>query len=381
MIQEIYYDSMENTMTRIEELAVKLGRIRALMQAAKLDGVYLKRQDDFAWLTCGGQNYLGWGEMGNCGLLVTADTTYAVTNIIEKQRMIDEERLEELGFKIWAGIWYENDFERKTIESLVPSMNLGVDFHSPLGKNIEGDIKRLRLSLTEGEIERLRRVGYMASLAMEEACASLRPGDREMDAIKRIAGALFDQGMEFTSLMCAADDRILNYRHAIPTMNQMRERVQIGGNMRKWGLTVCMSRYVNFVPVTEAIRKQYRLNQEIDCTLMVNTIPGRTYQEPLDAAKTIYVKNGLAEEFKKHHQGGPIGYANRDYRVDYDLKGTIMENQAFCWNPSITGTKSEDTILVRTEGFEFITRPILFPKVEIEVGGKRFIRPDIWEKF
>lgn len=367
-------------MTRMEELEIKLARVRSLMAAQKLDGIYLKRQDNFAWLTCGGQNYLGWGEMGNCGLLVTQDQIHAITNMIEYPRMIDEERLGDMGFRVHADVWVETGFENKTMLSLVPSGRIGTDYHAPFGNNIEAEIKKLRLSLTESEQERLRQVGQMASLALEEAAATLRPGDREIDAIKRIAGHLFDNGMEFTSLMCAADERILNYRHAIPTEKRMKKRVQIGGNMRKWGITVCLTRYVNFVPVTARLRRQYKLNQAIDLTLMTNTIPGLPYQKPLEAARELYERNGIAEEFLKHHQGGPIGYANRDYRVDYGLRDVIQENQAFCWNPSITGTKSEDTILVHKDGFEFITKPYVFPKVDISLGGKAYTRADILEK-
>lgn len=368
-------------MTKKQELSIKLDRIRTLMLRLGIDGVYLKRQDDFSWLSCGGQNYLGWGEMGTCGLLVTQAETHSITNIIEKQRMIDEEKLEEMGFTLHAGIWYENGFERKTLLQLVPSGKIALDFSSDLGPNIEGEIKKLRLSLTESEVGRLKEVGYLASLALEESAASLRPGVSEIQAVKRITMALYDHGMEFTSLMCAADERLYRYRHAIATDNVIKERVQIGGNMRKWGLTVCMTRYVNFVPVTEKLLRQYRLNQEIDCTLMVNSVPGRAYTDPLKASQALYEKHGISDEFLLHHQGGPIGYANRDYRVDFDLPGTIVENQAFCWNPSITGTKSEDTILVRKDSFEFITRPILFPKNEVTVGGKTFIRPDILQKY
>lgn len=368
-------------MTKKEELAIKLNRIRSLMLTLGLDGVYLKRQDDFAWLTCGGQNYLGWGDMGLCGLLVTQAETHAITSVIEEPRMIEEEHLADYGFSVHAGLWYENDFESKTLKALVPSGKLGTDFPSGLGTNVDGEIKKLRLSLTAGEVERLRQVGYQASLAMEEAVASLRPGMTEIEAVKRIAMALYDQGMEFTSLMCAADDRIYKYRHAIATTNRMKERVQIGGNMRKWGLTVCLSRYINFVPVTEEIRRQYRINQEIDCTMMANTVPGRPYSEPLAMAKALYEKYGYAKEFDRHHLGGPIGYANRDYRVDLHLPGTISENQAFCWNPSIAGTKSEDTIIAHKDGFEFVTRPILFPTNEVTVGGKTYTRADIFEKY
>ena len=80
-------------MTGAEERSIKLGRLRGMMEARGLDGVFLKRQDNFAWLTGGGINYVGLGEMGNCGLLVTQKGTYAVTNNIEAPRMRDEEKL------------------------------------------------------------------------------------------------------------------------------------------------------------------------------------------------------------------------------------------------------------------------------------------------
>lgn len=367
-------------MTKLEELAIKLKRVRTLMEEKKLDAIWLKRQDDFAWLSCGGQNYIGWGELGNCGLLVTQSDVFAITNNIEYPRMRDEEHLEDLGFKLVYDTYLNNKFEGDTIRNLVPNGKIGTDYANGYGQDISGDIKVLRLSLTESEQDRLRKVGQMASLALEEACATMRVGETEIECVKRIADRLYDCGMEFTSLMAAADDRLYNYRHAIPTGNTIKERLQVGGNMRKWGLTVCMTRYVNFVPVTAELRKQYRLNQEIDLTLMTNTVPGRKYLDPFEKARALYEKNGIGKEFTLHHVGGPIGYANRDYRVDYSVGGTIQDNQAFCWNPSITGTKSEDTILVHKDGFEFITRPYIFPTVDIEFEGKTYKRADILEK-
>ena len=78
-------------MNPAEERSVKLNRLYAIMDDKNLDAIYLKRQDNFAWLTGGGINYVGLGEMGNCGLLVTRDgKTYAITNNIEAPRMRDE---------------------------------------------------------------------------------------------------------------------------------------------------------------------------------------------------------------------------------------------------------------------------------------------------
>jgi Xaa-Pro dipeptidase len=81
-----------------------------------------------------------------------------------------------------------------------------------------------------------------------------------------------------------------------------------------------------------------------------------------------------------HHQGGATGYTGRDYRVNFNTLDIVQENQAFCWNPSIAGTKSEDTILATSKGPVLLSKPIEFPVVEMEIEGHRFQRPGIPEK-
>jgi Xaa-Pro aminopeptidase len=366
-------------MTLKEELEIKLKRLRTLMQDRKFSAIYIKRQDNFAWLSCGGRNYVGIGDMGNCGLLVTADSHCAITNNIEAPRLAGEERLEELGFVIHAGTWYDNDFEAETIKKLAGAAP-GFDFASPLGVSAAEEIKELRFSLTESELDRYRETGFLASLSLEETAASIRPGENEFEILGRLSESLATRGVVFYSGMCAADERISRYRHPIATGKRVKERVQLGGNFGRFGLIVCLTRYVNFTPVSAELRSRMRLNQEIDLVFMKNSIPGKSYQHPFLAGKEAYAERGFEIEFDKHHQGGPIGYTPRDYRIDFSHKGTIRENQGFCWNPSITGIKSEDTIIAKGEGFEFITKPIIFPRVEIDFDGKTYTRADILEK-
>jgi len=363
-----------------EELKIKLSRVRELLNDKKIDAIYLKRQDNFAWLTCGGINYVGLGEMGNCGLLVTAEKLYAITNTIEAARMRDEERLEELGFIIHEGVWYDNSFESKKLTELVPSKHIGFDHNSPLGANMAEDIKQLRFSLTDAEIERYRIGGRLISLAIEETAATIRPGDTELQTVSRLYGIVRKYDIDIVSAMCAADERISSYRHPVPTFKTIRERVQLGGNFRYKGLIACCTRYVNFIPVTEQLYNQYKANVEIDCILIQNSVPGRSYASVLKAAQEAYKARGYEKEFNLHHQGGPIGYQARDYRVDFSHTGLIKENQAFCWNPSITGTKSEDTVIVSSQGVEFITYPIIYPSFNVEVNGKSYRRAAILEK-
>jgi Xaa-Pro aminopeptidase len=151
-------------------------------------------------------------------------------------------------------------------------------------------------------------------------------------------------------------------------------------NARKWGLIVSLTRFVYFGKLPEELREKYEANVFIDCTLMAHTHPGIPAREVLQKGIEAYLEKGYPEEWKLHHQGGSIGYTGRDYRVNFKTPDIVQENQAFTWNPSITGTKSEDTILAISKGPEMLTRPILYPTLSMEVGRTAFIRPSVFEK-
>lgn len=364
-------------MNQKEERIVKLNRLYAIMDEKGLNAIYLKRQDNFAWLTCGGINYVGLGEMGNCGLLVTRKgENYAITNNIEAPRMRDEERLEEMGFSICAGIWHDVGFEVKIIREIAGD-KVGYDYGA--NKNIANEVKLSRFSLTEAEIERYREGGYLTARAVEETISSVRPGDTEHETVGHLVGIIRSHGMDVVSAMCAADERISNYRHPVPGDKKITKRVQLGGNFRYKGLIICCTRLLNFELITPKLRTQYLANVEIDCTLMAASRPGVKFSDVLEIGRQAYAARGYADEFNKHHQGGPIGYAGRDYRVDFNTPGVIAENQAFCWNPSITGTKSEDTIIAAKDGVLPVSRPVIAPTITLNIEGQTFIRPDIWQ--
>ena len=357
------------------EFSIKLSRIRNLLAQKGLDAAFIKRQDNFAWLTCGGRNYVGMGETGNCGLLVTTDALYAITNNIEAPRMIAEEKLETLGFEMKFGVWHDGGFQARTIAELVPSGKVGYDYG-----DLANDIKLLRFDLTSAEIERYVKIGEDASLALEQAGTELKVGDSEYEIAGLIMQKMESAGLEMLSCMVAADERISSFRHPLPTSKRVKEKVQIGGNFRRNGLVICLTRYVYFVQPSKTILAQYQANQIIDCTYMASSKPGCSFFSALEAGKKAYIEQGYGLEFEKHHQGGPIGYAGRDYRVDFSTPGVIADHQAFCWNPSITGTKSEDTVICTKDGVIPVTRPVLFPKVELEVDGIKFVRPGILVK-
>ena len=362
------------------EFNTKLGRVRKMLETEHLYGCYIKRQDNFAWLTCGGINYVAPGDYGNCGLLITEDKLYAVTNNIEAPRMCREEHLEELGFQILSGVWYDRSHETDSIRKICGDKPVGYDVEG-YEKNLTALFRQLRASLTEKEVIRYIEGGEKVSRIMEETAASVRPGETEWAIASRAAEQAWKEGLEPLSVFCSSDERILQYRHAISTGKEAWERVQLGCNMRYKGLIIGCTRFINLKPVTDSLYKQYLDNTEISCRMISSSTPGAAYTVPLLAGKKAYEDLGYPNEFSKHHQGGSIGYQARDCRIDFDCTDTIANNQAFCWNPSITGTKSEDTIITTSNGILFVTRPYLFPALKLRIGQTDYVRAGILEKY
>ena len=90
-----------------------------------------------------------------------------------------------------------------------------------------------------------------------------------------------------------------------------------------------------------------------------------------------YGETGYPDEWKLHHQGGSVGYEPREHVATAISEEIVWEGQAFAWNPSITGTKSEDTILVRKHSNEILTAIRGWPTIEVRIDDQVIPRPAI----
>lgn len=362
-----------------EEIREKKRRVRGLLRQLQLDAVYLKRQANFAWLTGGGTNAVGLTmELGVAGLLLTADGEYAVCNNIEAPRMAKEEALEEQGYRIESFPWHE-DGEAQLVRRLSGNGKLGADHAFAGAADISGALKPLRYGLTPWEMQRYREIGEITSRAIEETAAGIRPGDKECAVVGRLAERLWAERLDYITTFCAADERIAEFRHPVATEKKISGRAMLCVNSRRAGLIISLTRFVQFGCVPEALREKYKANVLIDCTFMAHTVPGRPAVEAFHAGLEAYRQAGYPEEYRLHHQGGAIGYEGRDYKVSFDSEQVVQENQAFAWNPSITGSKSEDTMIATSKGPLLLSKPVSFPVIEMEVAGHSFQRPDILE--
>ncbi|MDR1536175.1 MAG: aminopeptidase P family N-terminal domain-containing protein [Planctomycetota bacterium] len=369
-------------MTILEEIAIKEKRLREIMDQRGLEAILIKRQANFTWFTGGHYNMVLVADaFGMNSILITrGGERFLVSNQVEIPRMEEEEGLPELGFKTLGFPWNE-DLEAATVAKVVPDQSrIGCDaaLRGNDYRDVSGEIQRARYSLTPNEIERYDFLGRRLSTAVEKTILGLRPGDSEGEAAGRIARELWRDRIDVVNFMIAADDRPYRFRHPIVVNRLIKKYVMVCCNGRYKGLITTITRFGHFGKIDPGLHEQYVKNVEIENRMIAASRPGVAEGVPVGIAFAAYREMGYAGEEKQHHQGGAMGYRPRDSTPGPESGEPIRENQALCWNPSISGTKSEDGFICSPAGPIFITRPIVFPTLTSETGGIKFVRPDMY---
>ncbi|MDO8586023.1 MAG: M24 family metallopeptidase [Armatimonadota bacterium] len=361
------------------EIAEKERRARRILEEQDLGALVLSTQANFAWITCGGDNHVSIAsEGGVASAVITPDDKFIVCDNIEAGRIADEE-VEGRGFHIESYNWWE-DRKMEILERLAGGKPIGSD--SPLAgaRVVESAIKAHRAELTAEEIDRYRWVGLNAGECLAEACRAVKPGMTELQIAGMLDEKIVARGMIPNVTLIAADERIHNYRHPIPTEKEVKKYAMLVIGARRWGLVVSATRLVSYGRISDEIRRKHDAVVDVDAAFIKHTRPGVEVGEIFAKAVARYEATGFGDEWKLHHQGGPTGYLPREYRAMMTTQDTVKPNQAFAWNPSITGTKSEDTIIARAGETEIISMVEGWPTITVGFpDGDSMKRPDILE--
>ena len=371
---------MDNSIQgRKKEVDAKVARIRQMLDAENLYALYIAKCEGFAWLTAGADSIITrYVESGCMSALVTKDKCYIITNNIEYQRTLDEEKLDQLGFEVLNQYWYENK-TMDYIKDIVGGKKWASDVAMPGAVDANQLISHMQYSLMDNEIARYLYMGETFSRVLEELLADVRPGDIELDIVGRINNALWKYGIDTVLYLVAGDERIYKYRHPIPTENKIKKYMMVSCNARYKGLITKITRFIHFGKADSSLLKQYADTVEIENRMIAATKIGADNLDAYKAAVDSYESMGYPEMWKMHHQGGPQGYTNGYYLITPDAHETVVENQCYCYNPSITGTKTEDAFIITKEGPVMITKPISFPALKAEINGVEVARPGILE--
>jgi len=367
-----------NQTTSITELNLKLECIRNLLAVSNLDAILLRRADNFSWATCGADPHINTADsMGIASLLITKTNHLLVTNNIEAKRLMQEEGLAEQGWESKVSPWFEGDNQTA---SLTRRMKLGADTSFSNALDLSSEIATLRAQLTPEEGKRYIELGRLCAHGMRQAIEAVKPGMTEYEIAGLLAQSVESKGVQAVVNLIATDERIFSYRHPLPTAKKLRNYAMLILCGRKWGLICSATRFVHFGKLPDEIRHKAGAVARIDAEMTAATRPGRTLGDVFSRAQSAYAEAGYPNEWQLHHQGGSAGYAPREITATPNSPEPILLGQAFAWNPSITGAKSEDTILVGEGSNEIITEMVDWPSIDVQVDEQIIKRPAILEK-
>jgi len=352
----------------------KLERLARLAQTGAFAGVLLATHHNIAWLTSGRHNRVdSTRETGSARLLVTADgRRYVLANAIEMPRMLDEV-LAGLDYQPIEYAWADDQDPAHAVRAargvLGTGAGLAADWPLPETAAIEPLLMRARARLTDGEVARYRALGREAGLALGHFCRTLTPGDVEIDIARGIANAAAGIRARAVVALVGADERLRRYRHPVPTDTTWKHTVMLALCAERDGLIVSLSRVIA-AGAPPDLDARTRTAASVFGQVLAATRPRATGAQLYDVLARAYARAGCGEEILNHHQGGAIGYRARDWVAHPQSQEVVEERQAFAWNPTVTGTKVEDTALVFGDRLEIITSTPDWPSIELDGGLK-----------
>ncbi|MDX9974402.1 MAG: M24 family metallopeptidase [FCB group bacterium] len=380
-------------MTRAELFRVKVGLVQVFLQENGYDGILLSQYENFAMATGGARNHIyTMSEHGVCSLFIDKEgRVFLVANTIELPRIMDEE-LVGLEVEPLPYLWFEST--PATVVQLHFNGHYCSDDGS-LGDNVNGKLAYIRSLLTPVELEKYRRLGKLAAEAMTATLDAIEPGMTEADVAARIVAEGAKRKCVVPVALVAADERIAKYRHPLPTeaplvAGFLEERriqgyVMVVGCYYREGLVASITRFKRVGALPEGVEEAFPRIAAVDALMQEATQPGRTLGDVFAACQQGYVAQGFPEnEWHNHHQGGATGYAGRTMKgtpgqafpvgdTGYARKVTAITGidvafgQAYAWNPSAKGVKSEDTFILLPDGSrEIVTRTPSLPCVDLE---------------
>jgi Xaa-Pro aminopeptidase len=331
-----------------------------------LAGVVLTSPAGVAWAT--GAVAPPVDRTAQCDLVwVVATPTGAalVTTEVEADRVSEEYQPRRHGFTDLVAVpWYDPGAFARAAQDIAgaDTGRLAADGHPAFGTDASGELIDLRLALSPAEQEDLRELGADTAAALQESLAAWRPGERDLDIQGRVAELLESRGADAPVLIVGGDDRVRRFRHPMAVGTPVRRLAMAVVVARRGGLHAAATRFASAGPPPAEFTALRARVLRIERDTLAACVPPHRYGDVLTVLDQAYAREGAPGGWAGHYQGGPIGYAQREFEIAPSQRDSrwyatpVAVGQAVAWNPSLPGgAKAEDTYLVTAAGQERIT--------------------------
>ncbi len=355
-------------MTREEDVERKIKLIREYMKQRGASGTLIRKTYNFSWITGGGRSYiLPSDSEGMAYVFITMNDSYIIANNNEVNRLKNEELTEN--FSLVSSPWFMSleDMVLKVADDQKILYEEDADFNSFLFHS--------RTVLSTYEIEKYAEVGRQTATALERAMRMLNPKMTEIEVKALIMHELTIEGVEPLLVLVFGNNSRKLYKHNLPRNIEISDVCIASVCARLHGLIASATRSVEFTANTE-FERMYATNAEIDAEIIHSSYEHSLISQVFFDIENIYEKHGFPLEWQRHHQGGIAGYKTREVLARPHLPFQLKKNMAFAWNPTLEGTKSEDTYLRTSDEMRLLTRGTSeWPYLEFEINGTKYRRP------
>jgi Xaa-Pro dipeptidase len=327
------------------EFERKVERVRGLLRARGLAGAVVARQDDFAWLTTGGDNKVVQTVEGGVGVLaITSRAVWLVAHTMDAARVLDDE-LAGTAVEVVPVKWHEGLPAERAVALCGPGPVLS---DVPVSGAIldPGAFFGLHHPLSDLEIERCRWLGARTEQILRREADALRPDRTEVEVANHLAAEYALEGMTVDVLLVAGAERVELYRHPLPSPARLGSVALLHSAVRWRGLHANVTRMVCLGgTIPPELERRYSALCELQALTLSMCTPGTRFRDIFEARRRRYQALGFPEDWERHFPGGPTGYTLVEPAAAVDPERTVTDRQAFDWFITVTGAKVEELSL------------------------------------
>ncbi len=341
-------------------------RLDDYLAAHGLDAVWFARPANFAWLT-GGDNVVdGASDIGVAAAGYDGDGVTVCTTNVEAPRLRAEELDDRV--RIDSFDWHESTLPEAVAErSPSPA---AADFDVP---GLDGlDPSELREPLTAAQCDQYRELSAAVAQSVETVARNADADAAETTVAGRLRARLAERGIAAPVVLVGGGERAQQFRHYTPTSAALGDYALLSVTARREGLHASCTRTISF-DAPSWLAGRTRAAMRVEATAIAATRAagqeGGTAGDVFTAIQRAYDAVGWAGEWRNHHQGGPAGYAGREWLATPGSERRVAVPQGYAWNPTIQGAKSEDTYLVSADGADLLTTTGDWPTRTVDAVG------------
>ncbi|QSO51545.1 M24 family metallopeptidase [Alicyclobacillus curvatus] len=349
----------------------RIAKVRELLHRRNLHGIVLTEGPNVAWLFGGRYHINVVTEAACAAVYVSLNRVEALVNNIEAKRIEMEEGL--LVDETHVHPWHDEAARQATMQSWLTEPGVVSD------ASLRDELRELRTVLEPDRVLAARGIGRLLAEALEETCLQAQEGESEFSVAARLSEACLRRGIEPIVNLVGNERRAQEFRHLLPTPQRIHQYAIVSVGGRKEGMVFSATRMFHFGPVPLELMQRYQSVLRVEAAFLLASRDGETTGGAFRRGIEQYAREGYADEWQLHHQGGIAGYQSREIRAVAESSWKLRQNVLLAWNPSIRGVKAEETAVVTDGGVEILTRTRTqgFPLTTVTVDGSAMELPNI----